>query len=230
MLVTGANRGIGYETVRQLVKQGHQLILTARNEEKGRTALENLKKELPLEDNPILFQKLDVSRSSDLPEVFQFIEKRFGRLDVLINNAGIISTGKDSSEVALEEIQKTMNTNFYGPFLIAQKFIPLLKKSQDARIINVSSGMGALNGAGAGYTAYRLSKTALNGLTATMAADLAGSSVKVVSVCPGWVKSDMGGASAPRSLEQGADGIVYLATSPDVISGRFYRDGKVIEW
>jgi NAD(P)-dependent dehydrogenase (short-subunit alcohol dehydrogenase family) len=149
---------------------------------------------------------------------------------VLINNAGIISSSKGVDKVGMDEIRALLETNFFGPLQLTQSLPPLLEKSPDGRIINISSGMGALHEVGCGYAAYRLSKTALNSFSAILAKDLAGTNIKVNSMCPGWVRTEMGGSNASRSVERGADTAVWLATAKEIPNGKFLRDRKVIEW
>ena len=132
--------------------------------------------------------------------------------------------------VNIEEVKRIMETNFYGPMRMNKTFLPLLKKSDEARIINISSGMGALNSLTGGYAGYRLSKTGLNAQTILLSHELKQTGIKVFSVCPGWVKTDMGGKSAPRPVEKGAETAVWLATEKNPASGKFFRDKKIISW
>ncbi|MBN8707090.1 MAG: SDR family oxidoreductase [Bacteroidetes bacterium] len=223
-VVTGANKGIGFEIVRQLSEKGFTVILTARHAGKGEEAAKTF-------GENVHFFQMDVTNSDGPAELAGFIESKFGKLDVLINNAGIISSNRGFETASILETELVMKTNLFGPLKVSQALLPLLKKSEDARIVNISSGMGSLEDQKiGGYTGYRLSKWSLNGLTMLMAADLKSAGIKVFSMCPGWVKTDMGGAGANRSVEQGADTAVWLATSPDAKSGFFYRDRKVIQW
>lgn len=223
MLITGGNRGIGLEICRQLAEQNHNVILTARDQEKGKTALMKL-------PSGVEFLQIDMNNNSTFESAKDFIENKYGRLDVLINNAGIISSGKGVDTAKMEEIRSVMETNFFGPVELTQTFLPLLKKSKEARIVNVSSGMGSLSEMGSGYAAYRMSKTALNSFTAILAQDLSSENIKVNSICPGWVRTDMGGSNASRSVEQGADTAVWLASADEIPDGKFLRDRKVIDW
>jgi NAD(P)-dependent dehydrogenase (short-subunit alcohol dehydrogenase family) len=228
ILITGASRGLGKEVARQLAMKGHTLLLTARSKKAGKKTRDEL---IKLSGNQnIYFYELDVTSSRHLHTIAQEIKVKFDHLDVLINNAGILINSDDSSSVSKEIMEKTMQTNFYGPLLLTQKLLPFLKAAEAARIIHVSSGMGSLSDMGPGHTAYRISKTALNGLTATMAEDLKEEGIKVVSVCPGWVQTDMGGSNAPRKLEEGGLSISQLAWKEDLESGKFYRDGRIITW
>jgi NAD(P)-dependent dehydrogenase (short-subunit alcohol dehydrogenase family) len=222
ILVTGANRGIGFQVCKELSSKGHRVILTARNEEKGQEAAKSL-------NSDAMFQLLDIGDSDSIGILVSTLEEKFGHLDVLINNAAIIDS-RGIMNASIEEIRSVMETNFYGPLKLTQALIPLLKKSTDGRIINVSSGMGAINELGTGYAGYRLSKTALNAQTILFANELVDHRITVNAVCPGWVKTDMGGKSAPRSLEKGAETIVWLALENNTPSGKLFRDKKVISW
>jgi NAD(P)-dependent dehydrogenase (short-subunit alcohol dehydrogenase family) len=225
-IVTGANRGIGFEICRQLGRAGFKVILTARNTQKGNDAAQ----QLVSEGLDIVFEPLEVGNEESTIQFAQRIKANYPVLDVLVNNAGILPNTNNIEHVQIDELKQVFDTNFFGPAMLIQNLLPLLKKSKDARIINLSTGMGAFNEMGAGYTAYRTSKTALNSLTAVVAKDLAGTNIKINSMCPGWVRSDMGGAGAPRSLEKGADTALWLATEPTIKSGGFYRDRKSINW
>lgn len=227
IVVTGANRGIGYEAAKQLAMKGHTVILTARDESKGQAAVEALEKSGM---RHVLFQPLDVTSADSIARLREFIEKNYGKLDVLINNAGIISKTTSISEASMEEITAVMETNYFGPLRVTKAMIPLLKKSSDARVINISSGMGVLDDLDGSYAGYRLSKAGLNTLTLMLANDLRHYHIKVNSMCPGWVKTEMGGSSAPRSVEEGADTAVWLATDDHMHTGKFFRDRKEISF
>lgn len=226
ILVTGANRGIGLEIVKQVAEKGHIAILTARDEVKGKDAAEKLKQKSP----DVHFIQLNAADETSIRKAAAAVAQQFGRLDVLINNAGIFNDRHNSLTVSKKAVQEHLDVNFIGPLLISQAFIPLLEKSKEGRIINFSSQMGRLNGMGGGSAAYRFSKTAINSLTLVMAADVAAKNIKVNSMCPGWVKTDMGGAGAYRSLQQGADTAVWLATAANIPTGKFFADRKETEW
>ena len=227
ILVTGANKGIGFEICRQLAKKGLTVIMTARNQERGMKAVDQLKQQ----DLSVDFHLLDVTDPLAVHPLKDDLDKKYGRLDVLINNAGIfIDDEMDSLNVGMDTVRKTFETNLIGPFLVSQVMLPLLKKSDDGRVINISSGLGQLHDAGSGYPSYSISKTALNMLTVKMAADLRGRKIKVNTVCPGWVQTDMGGQEAPGTAEEGADTAVWLATASKIPNGKFLRDRKVIDW
>jgi NAD(P)-dependent dehydrogenase (short-subunit alcohol dehydrogenase family) len=156
----------------------------------------------------------------------------FGRADVLVNNAALyLGEGRSVLEASLEDVQATMATNVYGPLLLCQAFIPTMRRQRYGRVVNVSSGSGQLSTMSDDAPSYSLSKAALNALTCMLAAATAGTNVLVNSVCPGWVRTDMGGRRAPRGVEEGASGIVWLATLPEGgPSGGFFRDRKRIAW
>jgi NAD(P)-dependent dehydrogenase (short-subunit alcohol dehydrogenase family) len=227
VVVTGANRGIGFEICRQLATRGTRVVLTARNKEAGEAAIEKLAKQNLVAD----FHVLDVTDGRSIAALRDFLKNRYGHLDVLINNAGIIAKGEDDAlKVDLATVRATLETNALGPLHVAQQLVPLLKRSKSGRIINMSSGMGELSDNSGGSAAYRLSKTALNGVTATLAAELGGT-IAVNSVCPGWVRTDMGGRHATLDVADGADTAVWLALdAPQELTGKFVRARKVIPW
>ena len=227
IVVTGGNRGIGLEICRQLASRGAQVVLTARKAEAGRQAVEKL----AAEKLTVRFHPLEVTSADSGGALRDYLDRTFGRLDVLINNAGIISDEEASGlEVKLSTVRTTLETNTLGPLQLSQTLVPLLKRSRAARIVNMSSGMGALSDIGAGYAAYRISKAELNAVTGILAAELRGA-VAINSMCPGWVRTDMGGANAERDVSQGADTAVWLALdAPQDLSGKFLRDRKVIAW
>jgi len=229
-VVTGANRGIGFEIARQLARQrGIRVVLTARDEAKAREAAGRLKREgLEVDIHP-----LDVTRDQGIRAIAEWVEKRYGRCDILVNNAGVMLDPRGSRvlDSKAQTYLDTLETNLLGPLRMIQAMVPLMKKNRYGRIVNLSSGQGQLSDMGVGTPAYRVSKTALNALTRTLAADLEGSGVLVNAMCPGWVKTDMGGPGAPRTVEQGADTAVWLATLPDGgPAGGFFRDRKPIPW
>jgi NAD(P)-dependent dehydrogenase (short-subunit alcohol dehydrogenase family) len=226
VVVTGANKGIGLEIVNQLAKQGHVVVLTARDAQKGKEAANRLS----TRDLKVHFVKLDVTSEADINNLKDYLDEHFQKLDVLINNAGILIGNENSLKVSKELVQQHLDTNFLGSLLLSQKLIPLLKKSEDARIINFSSSMARLSAPGPATAAYRFSKVAVNGLTAMMAADLMDTNIKVNSIDPGWVKTDMGGAGASRTVVEGADTAVWLATAEKIPTGKFFRDRKELAW
>lgn len=233
-VVTGANRGIGFETCRQLARHGMKVVLAARDVAKGRAAAQRLRDE----GLDVDFVRLDVTDDESVRELARFVRKGSGRVDVLVNNAGIMIDGKSSwlpgatsvFKAKVTTLRETMETNVYGALRVTQALRPLMPERDGARIINVSSGMGQLGDMNGGYTGYRISKTALNALTRIFADELKDTAIRVNSICPGWVRTDMGGPKAERTPEQGADTIVWLATAPDVPTGGFFKDRKPIPW
>lgn len=229
-LVTGANRGIGLEICRQLAAQGWKVVQTARSEEKGRAAFERLRADLG-ENGDLIFQRLDVSDPGDVERIRQFIETEIGRLDVLINNAASSPEhGKTATEVDMPTVRAVMDANLFGPWMLALAFVPLMKRAGGGQIINVSSGKGSFTKLGPDYPAYRVSKTALNAFTVVLASDLKDANIRVNAVTPGWVRTHLGGINAPRSVEEGAAGTVWLANLEDAPTGKFFRDQEEFPW
>ena len=225
-LVTGANKGIGFEVARQLVRQNFRVFLGARNPKAGRVAAEKLSSE-----GNVTFLEIDVSQPDSVRHAAEAFTRASDHLDVLINNAGIILDGDEAILALTPEIfETTLRTNTLGPLLVAQAFVPFLRKSRTPRIVNVSSGSGQLaDGADGWAPAYCVSKTALNGVNSQLAAALPEFAINVV--CPGWVRTEMGGDNATRSIGEGAAGIIWLATeAPQDLSGKFVKDRKVIPW
>ena len=235
-LVTGANKGIGFETARQLAHEGFRVFIGARDEKAGEAAAEKLRAEgarttKDKSDDNIEFLKIDISRAESIRKAAEEFGKKSDRLDALINNAGILlDDDKDILAITPEIFEMTLRTNTLGALLVSQAFVPFLKKSDAPRIVNVSSGGGQLTDGADGWApAYCISKTALNGVTVQLAAALPKFAVN--SVCPGWVRTDMGGSNASRSVAEGASGIVWLAAeAPQKETGKFWRDRKVIPW
>lgn len=227
-VVTGGNRGIGFETCRQLSRTGIQVILTSRDEKKGLQAVEFL----GAEGIEVGFHQLDVTDSDSIKRLKSDILNDYNKLDILVNNAGIyIDRGMSVFDVPLDLMQETLETNFYGPLKLCRAFVPRMRENGYGRIINVSSSMGSIAGIGGRSAAYKLSKTALNALTRIMADEVRNEDIKINTMSPGWVRTDMGGASAPRSLVEGADTIVWLATLPeDGPSGGFFMDRRPTTW
>lgn len=225
-IVTGANRGIGFEICRQLAHAGFHVILAARDPEKGTLAAA----QLAGEGLSVEFLPLEVGNEISTHEFAGVVKNKFSKIDVLVNNAGLLPNSAGISSVEIQELKQVFDTNVFGPVILIQDLLPLLKASKDARVINISSRMGAINSLGSSHLAYRSSKTALNAITKIIAGDLAGTNIKINSMCPGWVRTDMGGKGAPRTVQQGADTAVWLATAQDIPNGRFFADRKEIPW
>jgi NAD(P)-dependent dehydrogenase (short-subunit alcohol dehydrogenase family) len=263
VVVTGGNRGIGLEICRQLDALGYQVILGSRDFNKGIKASCNLSKN-------VIVKQLDVTDEKSIHALFNFVKNESGKLDVLINNAGIgtssfksstisditdkIKTNfhgvyqvikkvnplmekmrisperNNASNIPIIRVKEIMDTNFYGPWRMIQIFIPLLLKSTHGRIINISSGMGELKSLSGFLPDYSLSKASLNALTIMFSNELNEKGIKVNAICPGWVKTDMGGTDAPRTVIEGADTAVWLATVDDSPTGKFFRDRLEINW
>src|ERR671919_3199065 len=226
-LVTGANRGLGFETCRQLAQLDLTVILSARDLTKGEKAA----KQLIERGLDVIFYELDVSNQSHLGKIVHQIDRQFGRLDVLVNNAAILyDTWQSAVNADLDVVNQALTTNLFGPWKLSQLCIPLMKRNRYGRIVNVSSGAGSLHYMTSGSPAYSVSKAALNALGRVLAADLHGTGISVNSVDPGWVATDMGGRGG-RPVEDGAKGIVWAAILPDNgPSGGFFFDGKHAPW
>jgi NAD(P)-dependent dehydrogenase (short-subunit alcohol dehydrogenase family) len=224
-LVTGANKGIGFEIVRQLSKHDFHVVLAARNRDAGVQAVSKLK-------GNVGFQVLDVSDDVSIEQAANEFGSNYDHLDVLVNNAGIYpDEGANILDITREQLVATFQTNSFGALRVVQAFLPYLKKAGLARVINVSSGYGELGGLSADVPSYCLSKLAPNGVTLMLDQRLRGQGIAVNSMCPGWVRTDMGGRGASRSVEEGADTAVWLATdAAQESSGKFFRDRKEIDW
>jgi NAD(P)-dependent dehydrogenase (short-subunit alcohol dehydrogenase family) len=235
-LVTGANRGIGFEIAKKLAEQKITVLIGARNQEHGEKARERLRRH-EFDVHALL---LDVTDAMSVQAVLGRINDEFRRLDILINNAGIMI----DSETGITELnptifQNTLETNAMGPLLLSQACLPLMKANNYGRIVNMSSTLGSLTEiaspdsphAEVKAPAYRLSKTILNGITVLLASELRGTNILVNSACPGWVRTDLGGEQAPLSPEQGADTPVWLATLPGGgPTGGLFRERQPIPW
>jgi len=231
-IVTGANRGIGLEIVRQLARQGLIAVLGARDLEKGNAAAATLASE-GLEP-PVV--ALDVTDADSVRAAVAHVMDLFGRVDVLVNNAAILKEGfspEDASvlDAPADVVIETFEGNTLGPLRLIQAVVPHMRTLGYGRIVNVSSGAGQLSDMGGGFPAYRMSKAALNALTRITAAELGPGDIKINAMCPGWVKTEMGGPNATRPVEEGAETAVWLATLPeDGPTGGFFRDMKPIPW
>ncbi len=220
VLITGAYRGLGFEAARQLSERGWKVVVSARQRDQGCAAAAKLKN--------ASFLELDITDDASVGRA----AKGVSELDVLINNAAVIAEGdQDILTIRPELVGRTIATNALGALRVSQAFVPQLLKSIAGRIVNVSSGAGQLSDMGTWSPAYSASKTTLNAITCLLAVALKDKGIAVNSVCPGWCRTEMGGPTAPRSVEEGAGGIVWLAAdAPQKKTGLFWRDRKVIPW
>ncbi|MDX2288827.1 MAG: SDR family oxidoreductase [Hyphomicrobiaceae bacterium] len=232
-LISGANRGIGLEIARGLARLGLMPAMGSRDMAKGEAAADTLRAEGL---DPIVVA-LDVTDPASIAQAVATTIELLGRIDVLVNNAGILlersSTDTAGSVLTAtpSSVRETFEVNTIGPLLAMQAVLPHMQAQGYGRIVNMSSGMGQLSEMGGGHTAYRLSKVALNALTRTAAADVGVGPIKINAMCPGWVKTDMGGPDAVRSIAEGAETALWLATLPDDgPTGGFFRDKKPIPW
>ncbi len=223
--MSGGNRGIGREIARQLVERGYKVVVGSRDLAKGEAVAEEL-------GEGATAVQLDVTDDESVRAAVSFVERDFGRLDVLVNNAGVTDGWSGgAADADLDSVKEVLDTNLFGSWRLAKAALPVMRRNGYGRIVNVSSGMGQLSDMGGHSPGYRVSKTGLNALTRMLTAELGNENILVNSVCPGWVRTDMGGANARRSVEQGADTPVWLATLPDDgPTGGFFRDREPIPW
>jgi NAD(P)-dependent dehydrogenase (short-subunit alcohol dehydrogenase family) len=225
-LISGGNRGIGREVAAELAAHGYRVVIGSRDLTRGEQAAREL-------GNGVIARQLDVTDEASTERCLTSIAEEYGRLDVLVNNAGVTGGGWSTSalDVDLDAVRETLETNLFGAWRLTQAALPLMRRHGYGRIVNVASGMGQLSDMGGHSPAYRISKTGLNALTRILSAELEGENILVNSCCPGWVRTDMGGRNAPRSVEEGADTPVWLATLPDDgPRGGFFRDRQPIPW
>jgi len=225
-LITGGNRGLGRETARQLAAQGYRVLLGSRNLEAGRAIASELGKSVEA-------LELDVTSSEQTARLKGVVE-RLGRLDALVNNAGITGSSSYRTSILdldLADLEHVLDVNVAGALRVSSAVVPLMRAHGRGCVVNVSSGMGQLSDMGQGAPAYRLSKTALNAFTRVLSQELSETRIRVNAVCPGWVRTDLGGANASLSVEEGVRGIVWAATlGEDGPTGGFFRHGKPIAW
>jgi NAD(P)-dependent dehydrogenase (short-subunit alcohol dehydrogenase family) len=228
VLVTGGNRGIGQEVCRQLAAAGHTVLLSARQRSKADEAVDRIG---PVKGDLHAIQ-LDVTDADSIALAQGAIAREFGRVDVLVNNAAIlVSEDHGIFETSVDELRRTFEANVFGAAAVSAAFVPGMIDRGYGRVVNVSSRAGQLSSMSGYAPAYSMSKTALNALTLQLAAATNGTGVLVNSACPGWVRTEMGGRSAPRSVDEGADTIVWLATLPDDgPNGGFFSDRRSIAW
>jgi NAD(P)-dependent dehydrogenase (short-subunit alcohol dehydrogenase family) len=228
-IVTGGNRGIGHEIARQLAKHDVHVVIGARDAGRGEQAVAALKKE----GAAVSGFALDVNDTHSVRRFVEHVDKHHGAPSILVNNAGVYPESTDAKVVDTPTSmwRETLETNLFGAVRMCREVVPLMAKLRFGRIVNISSGLGQLHQMGEGSPAYRVSKAALNALTRTLAAEVAGTGILVNSMSPGWVRTDMGGEEAPRSVEEGADTAVWLCLLPsNGPSGQFFRDRKAIPW
>jgi NAD(P)-dependent dehydrogenase (short-subunit alcohol dehydrogenase family) len=225
-LISGGNRGIGREVARRLSDLAYRVVIGSRDLARGEEAAREL-------GGGVTALELDVTDEESIARCVSSIAEELRRLDVLVNNAGITGGGWSTNAVDadLDDVRRTLETNLFGAWRLTEEVLPLMRKHGYGRIVNISSGMGQLSDMGGHAPAYRVSKTGLNVLTRMLTAELAAENILVNSVCPGWVRTDMGTQSARRSVEEGADTPVWLATLPDDgPRGGFFRDREPIPW
>lgn len=229
-LVTGSSRGLGAQTCVSLSSLGFHVVITGRDVTQIKSLAKQIKDEQP--DASLEVFQLDVTNPKMIKDLRDHIDLKYGRLDLLINNAGILPSGQiDFLSTDTSTFLETLQVNTMAPIRLSQSFIPLLLKSPNPQIINISSGMGSLQDMKSGYPAYRLSKTGLNCVTRMLHSEFYPKGLRTNSICPGWVRTDMGGLDASRSLEQGVQGILFLAQTPkDGPSGKFFRDQTEISF
>lgn len=228
VIVTGGNRGIGWQVCRDLAAEGLRVLLTARRVASGEEAAARLQEE----GLPVAFHQLDVTDPASVRRLTKTVADQHGRADVLVNNAGVkLDDGVSPLELDVAVLRQTMETNVYGPLRLSQALIPLMQRHGYGRIVNVSSQAGRLSNPQPDGLAYRTSKAALNMVTRVLAKGVAGSNILVNAVHPGWVRTEMGGPYAPRTLPESTDTIIWLATLPDNgPTGGFFYDRKPMEW
>jgi NAD(P)-dependent dehydrogenase (short-subunit alcohol dehydrogenase family) len=225
-VVSGANRGIGLEVAAELARGGMTVVAGSRDPARGEEAVRPLLAEgLDVRPRP-----LDVTDQASVEELAGYVETELGRLDVLVNNAGIYPAG-NATDIDLVELERTWQTNTVGAWRLTKALVPMMRRTGGGRIVNVSSMSGSLAEMGSDHAGYSVSKAALNAVTRVLAQDLAGTGILVNSVCPGWVATDMGGPGAPRTVEQGAASVLWAALLPDDgPTGGFFRDGEPMPW
>ena len=225
IVITGGNRGIGYGLLK-ILSDKHNVIITVRNNKKGQSTIA----ELGHSKNEINYVVMDVDNSDSVMSAADDIKQKFNNVDLLINNAGILIKEYQlpAIETSEDSILKTFNTNTLGVLRVCKSIVPLMVNG--GRIINISSGMGQLDEMDSGSTAYRISKTALNALTKILSNELLSMGIKVNTICPGWVKTDMGGENATLTIEESTTQIVALALRDNFPNGQFLKHGEIIPW
>lgn len=221
--ITGGNRGLGYHTALLLARAKYAVFIGSRNLENGNTAAEAIRSES--QNGDVWAVETDLADVSSFSKILKTIQERTNRLDILIHNAAIFPNYDDSTTADLAQVKSVFDTNVWSAIQLSRVLLPVLSNGHSGRIVHVSSGMGDIREPNPSAFAYRMSKAALNAATVFMGADLRAAGISVVSVCPGWCRTDMGGSEAPRSAQEGGRSIFLAATEPTVESGAFYRDG-----
>jgi NAD(P)-dependent dehydrogenase (short-subunit alcohol dehydrogenase family) len=227
-LVTGGNRGIGFEICRQLAQTGVEVVLSARESAKAEAAADRLAGE----NISVAPRALDVTSPESITGLVEKIEAEYGRLDILVNNAGVFLDKDGTAEtIDLDRVRRTMETNTYGPILLCHAAVPMMRNQGHGRIVNLASELGSLTNMETLYPAYRMSKTALIAYTRVLANELSDTGILANAMCPGWVKTEMGGPNAIREIEDSTDTALWLATLPDDgPTGGFFKDRKPLPW
>jgi NAD(P)-dependent dehydrogenase (short-subunit alcohol dehydrogenase family) len=224
-LVSGGNRGIGLEVCRQLAGRRITVVMGSRDAEQGREAAAKL-------PDGVVVHQLDVADPESVERLARSVEEEFGRLDILVNNAAISNDeGQSGADADLDRVKEALEANLFGAWRLCEVAIPMMRRNGYGRIVNVSTGLASLEDMGGGSPGYRVSKTALNVLTRILASELRGSGILVNAVNPGWVQTDMGGSGATRTVEEGAEALVWAATLPNNgPNGGFFRDREPVAW
>jgi NAD(P)-dependent dehydrogenase (short-subunit alcohol dehydrogenase family) len=224
-LVSGGNRGIGLEVCRQLGERRITVIMGSRDAEQGREAAAGL-------PDGVVVHQLDVADPESVERLARSVEEEFGRLDILVNNAAISNDdGQSGADADLDRVKEALEANLFGAWRLCEVAIPMMRRNGYGRIVNVSTGLASLEDMGGGSPGYRVSKTALNVLTRILASELRGSGILVNAVNPGWVQTDMGGSRATRTVEEGAEALVWAATLPNNgPNSGFFRDREPVAW
>jgi NAD(P)-dependent dehydrogenase (short-subunit alcohol dehydrogenase family) len=224
-LVSGGNRGIGLEVCRQLAGRGVTVVMGSRDAEQGRAAAARL-------PDGVVVRQLDVADPESVEGLARSVEEEFGRLDILVNNAAISNDeGQSGVDADLDRVKEALEANLLGAWRLCEVAIPMMRRNGYGRIVNVSTGLASLEDMGGGSPGYRVSKTALNVLTRILASELRGSGILVNAVNPGWVQTDMGGSGATRTVDEGAEALVWAATLPNNgPNGGFFRDREPVAW
>lgn len=229
-LVTGGNKGIGYEICRGLAKAGCTVILSGRDEGRVSTAVKRLRRS----KLDVVGLTLEVTDPVSIAAAVRFVQRQYGRLQILVNNAAVFidhPKNKTVETMDLETMRVSMDVNFFGPMRLIKAFLPIMIEQQYGRIVNVSSGMGQLNESGPNNGGYRISKTALNSLTRLVAVENDSHGIRCNAVSPGWVRTDMGGPDAERTPRKGAESVIKLALmGNESPNGGFFRDMEEIPW